>query len=187
MVALMISSSVLLVAAAIAWRLAVKPTLQALVETGRPGREPTPCSRRMSELEEVRGLKDKLAAAGRQSLRWLPTPWRGRREGWSATGWNGTRCSKALAQILSGSTGRLLDRSSNGEASITAQALGLRRLGTHEKCASGSSVPGCAAQSHARVPPRPSTAIVMPRTIARARRARSLHAWTGPPRPEGAR
>ena len=84
MVALMISSSILLVAAAIAWRLAVKPTLQGLVEnrTARAGADPV-LSRRMSELEEeVRGLKHKLAALpeGNPSRLAAGMPWRRTKE-----------------------------------------------------------------------------------------------------------
>jgi hypothetical protein len=84
MVALMISSSVLLVAAAIAWRLAVRPTLRAFLEnrTTREGADPV-FSRRMSELEEeVRGLKDKLAALpeGNPSRLTADAPWRGTKE-----------------------------------------------------------------------------------------------------------
>ena len=84
MVALMISSSILLVAAAIAWRLAVKPTLQGLVEnrTARAGADPV-LSRRVSELEDaVRGLNDKLAALpeGNPSRLTAELPWRGTRE-----------------------------------------------------------------------------------------------------------
>ncbi|HXX32267.1 MAG TPA: hypothetical protein VEJ89_16315 [Myxococcaceae bacterium] len=63
-VALIISSSILLVAAAIAWRLAVKPSLRALLEyrTARAGGDPV-LSRRVVELEEeVRALKDRMAA-----------------------------------------------------------------------------------------------------------------------------
>jgi len=64
LVALMISSSVLLVAAAIAWRLAVKPSLRTLFEsrTDRAGGDPV-LSRRVAELEEeVRALKDRMPA-----------------------------------------------------------------------------------------------------------------------------
>jgi len=63
-VALIISSSILLVAAAIAWRLAVKPSLWALFEsrTARAAGDPV-LSRRVTELEEeVHALKDRLAA-----------------------------------------------------------------------------------------------------------------------------
>jgi hypothetical protein len=63
-VALIISSSILLVAAAIAWRLAVKPSLLGLLEhrTARTGGDPV-LSRRLAELEEeVRALKDRMAA-----------------------------------------------------------------------------------------------------------------------------
>lgn len=84
LVALIISSSILLVAAAIAWRLAVKPTLRALVEnrTTRAGADPV-LSRRVSELEEeVRGLKAKLAALpeGNPSRLAADMPWRGTKE-----------------------------------------------------------------------------------------------------------
>ena len=83
-VALMISSSVLLVAAAIAWRLAVKPTFRELLEyrTARGGNDPV-LSRRVVELEEeVRGLKDKLAALpeGNPSRLGAEMPWRGTKE-----------------------------------------------------------------------------------------------------------
>jgi hypothetical protein len=84
-VALMISSSVLLVAAAIAWRLAVKPSLRELFEhrTARTGGDPL-LSRRVVELEEeVRALKDRMAALTEGN----PTrplgadvPWRGTKE-----------------------------------------------------------------------------------------------------------
>ena len=83
--ALLISSSVLLVAAAIAWRLAVKPTFLALLEsrTSRAGADPV-LSRQVTELaEEVRGLKDKLAALseGNPSRLLGPeAPWRGTKE-----------------------------------------------------------------------------------------------------------
>ncbi|HZW88839.1 MAG TPA: hypothetical protein VFF12_07150, partial [Myxococcaceae bacterium] len=52
LVGVMIASSILLVAAAIAWRVAVKPSLQALLEgrTTRPGGDPV-LSRRVTELE----------------------------------------------------------------------------------------------------------------------------------------
>ena len=84
-VALIISSSVLLVAAAVAWRLAVKPSLQALLDnraTRSPG-DPV-LSRRVTELEEeLRALKGRLAALPEGS----PTrplgadvPWRGTKE-----------------------------------------------------------------------------------------------------------
>jgi hypothetical protein len=84
MVALMISSSVLLVAAAIAWRLAVRPTFRAFLETraDRVGADPV-LSRRVSELEdEVRGLKEKLAALpeGNPSRLTADVPWRGTKD-----------------------------------------------------------------------------------------------------------
>ena len=84
MVALMISSSILLVAAAIAWRLAVKPSFRAFLESRTAGAGADPVfSRRMSELEEeVRGLRDKLAALpeGNPSRLAADIPWRGTKE-----------------------------------------------------------------------------------------------------------
>ena len=84
-VGLIISSSILLVAAAIAWRLAVRPSLQAVLEqrTARAGGDPV-LSRRVAELEEeVRALKDRMAALPDGN----PTrplgadvPWRGTKE-----------------------------------------------------------------------------------------------------------
>ena len=64
LVGVMIASSVLLIAAAVAWRLAVKPSLWALFEsrTARAAGDPV-LSRRVTELEEeVHALKDRLAA-----------------------------------------------------------------------------------------------------------------------------
>lgn len=64
LVGLIISSSVLLVAVAIAWRLVMKPTLRALLEyrTARNGGDPV-LARRVAELEEaVRALNDRLPA-----------------------------------------------------------------------------------------------------------------------------
>ena len=84
-VALIISSSVLLVAAAIAWRLAVKPTMREFFEsrTARAGADPV-LSRRMMELEEeVRALKERLAAlpeGTRTGLLGADVPWRGTKE-----------------------------------------------------------------------------------------------------------
>ncbi|HEY3587054.1 MAG TPA: hypothetical protein VGK85_07875, partial [Myxococcaceae bacterium] len=83
-VALLISSSVLLVAAAIAWRLAVKPTLQALESrTARAGGDPV-LSRRVTELEEeVRAFKARMAALPEGNPARLPgadAPWRGTKE-----------------------------------------------------------------------------------------------------------
>ena len=84
-VSLIISSSILLVAAAIAWRIGVKPTMRALLEyrTGQAGGDPV-LSRRVAELEEeVRALKDRMAPLPDGN----PTrplgadvPWRGTRE-----------------------------------------------------------------------------------------------------------
>ena len=80
-VALMISSSVLLVAAAIAWRVAVKPTFRALLEyrTARAGGDPV-LSRRVAELEEeVRALKARVPVLPEGNPRMLgaDAPWRG--------------------------------------------------------------------------------------------------------------
>ena len=61
---LLIGSSILLVAAAIAWRLTLKPTLRALLEyrAARTGGDPV-LSRQVAELqEEVRALKDRMVA-----------------------------------------------------------------------------------------------------------------------------
>ena len=86
LVALMISSSVLLVAAAIAWRLAVKPSLRALFESRTARAEADPVlSRRVTELEEeVRGLKERLAALPESNptrLLGADVPGAGRRRG----------------------------------------------------------------------------------------------------------
>jgi hypothetical protein len=85
LVALFIGSSTLLLTAAIAWRLAVKPTMRAILElrATRMGADPV-LSRRVTELEEeVRALKDRLGALpeGNPS-RVLGTdaPWRGTKE-----------------------------------------------------------------------------------------------------------
>jgi len=85
LVALMISSSILLVAAAIAWRLAVKPSLRAFFEprTERAGGDPV-LSRRVAELEEeVRALKDRLAVLPEGNPTrplGVDVPWRGTKE-----------------------------------------------------------------------------------------------------------
>lgn len=82
LVGVMIASSVLIVALAIAWRLAVKPSLQALLEyrTSRTGGDPV-LSRRVAELEqEVRALKDRTAALPEGNPTRPPggdVPWRG--------------------------------------------------------------------------------------------------------------
>ena len=84
-VALMISSSVLLVAAAIAWRLAVKPTFRELFEyrAARTGGDPV-LSRRVVELEEeVRALKARVAALPEGNPArpvGVDAPWRGTKE-----------------------------------------------------------------------------------------------------------
>ena len=84
-VSLIISSSILLVAAAVAWRLVMKPTLGALLEyrTARAGADPL-LARRLTELEEeVHALKVRLAVLPEGN----PTrplgadaPWRGTKE-----------------------------------------------------------------------------------------------------------
>ena len=85
LVALFIGSSTLLITAAIAWRLSVKPTMRALLEyrTARAGGDPQ-LQRRMTELEEeVRGLKEKLAALPEGNPSRLPgaeVPWRGTKD-----------------------------------------------------------------------------------------------------------
>ena len=85
LVALLIASSVLLVAVAVAWRLVVRPTMRALLEyrTARAGGDPV-LSRRMAELEEeVRALKDGMAGLpeGNPSRpRAADVPWRGTKE-----------------------------------------------------------------------------------------------------------
>ena len=84
-VALLISSSVFLVAAAVAWRLGVKPTLRALLEyrVARGAADPV-LSRRVAELEEtVRALNDRIAALPEgDPVRRLgaDVPWRGTKE-----------------------------------------------------------------------------------------------------------
>jgi hypothetical protein len=85
LIALLIASSILLVAAAIAWRLAVKPSLRALLEyrTARAGGDPV-LSRRVAELEEeVRALKDRMPALPEGNPTRPPgadVPWRGTKQ-----------------------------------------------------------------------------------------------------------
>jgi len=85
LVGVMIASSILLVAAAVAWRLAVKPSLRALFEyrTARAGGDPV-LSRRMAELEdEVRALKERMAALPEGNPRGplgADVPWRGTKD-----------------------------------------------------------------------------------------------------------
>lgn len=85
LVAALIASSILLVAAGVAWRLALKPTLQALLEyrAARAGGDPV-LSRRMAELEEeVRALKDRMGALPEGNptrLQGVDVPWRGTKE-----------------------------------------------------------------------------------------------------------
>jgi len=83
--ALFVGSSTLLLTAAIAWRLAVKPTMRALLEyrSARVGADPL-LTRRVTELEEeLRRLKDAVAALpeGRPSrLLGGEIPWHGTKE-----------------------------------------------------------------------------------------------------------
>src|SRR5215470_15095932 len=82
---LFIGSSTLLVAVAIAWRLTLKPTMRALFEyrTARAGGDPV-LSRRVAELEEeVRALRDRMAALPEGNptrLMGADVPWRGTKE-----------------------------------------------------------------------------------------------------------
>jgi hypothetical protein len=82
---LFFSSSVLLVAAALAWRLTLRPTLRALLEyrAARAGDEPV-LSRRLAELEqELRALKDRLPGLPEGNPAGLPgtdIPWRGTKQ-----------------------------------------------------------------------------------------------------------
>ena len=81
--ALFIGSSTLLLTAAIAWRLAVKPTMRAILELreARGGRD-SQLGRRVKELEdEVRTLRDRvegLPEANPSQL--LGSEWRGTKE-----------------------------------------------------------------------------------------------------------
>jgi hypothetical protein len=82
---LLVGSSILLVAVAIAWRLTLKPSLRALLEyrTARAGGDSV-LSRRVAELEEeVRALRDRMAALPEgnpaRSLG-VDVPWRGTKE-----------------------------------------------------------------------------------------------------------
>ncbi|HZJ55193.1 MAG TPA: hypothetical protein VFD38_13720 [Myxococcaceae bacterium] len=79
-----VGASTLLLTAAIAWRIGVKPTMRALLEyrAARPASDPQ-LLRRLSELEdEVRGLKAQLAllpeGGGQRAL--VESPWRPTRE-----------------------------------------------------------------------------------------------------------
>jgi hypothetical protein len=85
LVALFIGSSTLLLTAAIAWRLTMKPTMRALLEyRATRGGVDAPLLRRMAELEEeVRALKDRLAALpeGKASVPLgTDVAWRGTKE-----------------------------------------------------------------------------------------------------------
>jgi len=83
---LFIGSSMLLLTGAIAWRIGMKPTMRALLEdrTARAGADPL-LSRRVTELEEeVRGLKERLAALPESNptrLLGADVPGAGRRRG----------------------------------------------------------------------------------------------------------
>jgi len=81
---LFVGASTLLITAAIAWRIGVKPTMRALLEykSARTGSDPQ-ALRRLSELEdEVRALKAQLDALpeGSVSRSLLSAPWRPGRE-----------------------------------------------------------------------------------------------------------
>ena len=81
---LFVGLSTLLVAVAIAWRLTLKPTMRALLEyrTARAGGDPV-LPRRVAELEEeVRALKDRMAAQpeGNPTRLEADVPWRGTKE-----------------------------------------------------------------------------------------------------------
>ena len=79
-----VGASTLLLTAAIAWRIGVKPTMRALLEyrSARPASDPQ-LLRRLTELEdEVRALKSQLAALpeGNLSRSLVEAPWRPGRE-----------------------------------------------------------------------------------------------------------
>ena len=82
--AMFIGASTLLLTAAIAWRIGVKPTMRALLEyrAARPAPDPQ-VLRRLSELEdEVRELKAQLAVLPEtaSSRSFVEAPWRPVRE-----------------------------------------------------------------------------------------------------------
>lgn len=82
--ALFIGASTLLITAAIAWRIGVKPTMRALLEyrAAKPATDPQ-LLRRLSELEdEVRVLKAQLAVLPETTVSrsLLDAPWRPSRE-----------------------------------------------------------------------------------------------------------
>jgi len=85
LITLLITSSIMLVAAAVAWRIAVKPTMRAFLEHrgARAGDDPV-LSRRMTELEEeLRAVKERLAALPEGAptrLLGADVPWRGTKE-----------------------------------------------------------------------------------------------------------
>jgi hypothetical protein len=85
LITLLITSSIMLVAAAVAWRIAVKPTMRAFFEHrgARAGDDPV-LSRRMTELEdELRAVKERLAAlpeGAPSRLLGADVPWRGTKE-----------------------------------------------------------------------------------------------------------
>ena len=79
-----VGASALLFVAAIGWRIAVRPTMRALLEyrAARPANDPQ-LLRRVSELEEeVRWLKGQVAQLpdGGPSRALVGTPWRSGRE-----------------------------------------------------------------------------------------------------------
>lgn len=85
LITLLITSSVMLVAAAVAWRIAVKPTMRAFFESRSARAEVDPVlSRRMTELEEeLRAVKERLAAlpdGAPTRLLGADVPWRGTKE-----------------------------------------------------------------------------------------------------------
>jgi hypothetical protein len=78
-----VGASTLLLTAAIAWRIGVKPTMRALMEyrAARPAADPQ-LLRRLSELEdEVRSLKAQVAPLPEGGVRaLLESPWRPTRD-----------------------------------------------------------------------------------------------------------
>jgi hypothetical protein len=108
---LFIGSSVLLPTGAIAWRIGMKHTMRALLEyrTARAGADSL-LSRRVTELEEeVRGLKERLAALPESNptrLLGADVPWaRDEREGLSVAGVRRTRAD-SFGDWRAGSCGR---------------------------------------------------------------------------------
>jgi hypothetical protein len=85
MAALFVGASTVLLTAGIAWRLAVRPTVKAILELreARGGGDPQ-LARRVKELEdEVRALRDRVEALPETSpsrLLGAEVPWRGTKE-----------------------------------------------------------------------------------------------------------